>query len=208
MFACAVVCLVSGLLFFWRAFTAPQPIVDLRAFSDRNFASGCVASFVLGIGLYGLTYLYPVYLARVRGYSALMIGETMFVSGLCMFATAPIAGASREGRSPHPHGDRLRGLRRRHLDRHRPDQGLGFLGAVVAAGLRGCSLMLCMIPINNIALGTLPPARMKNASGLYNLTRNLGVRSASLSSTRCSTTAGPAPRPPARAVHLESHARP
>ncbi len=34
--------------------------------------------------------------------------------------------------------------------------------------------MLCMIPINNIALGTLPPARMKNASGLYNLTRNLG----------------------------------
>ena len=40
--------------------------------------------------------------------------------------------------------------------------------------LRGCSLMLCMIPINNIALGTLPPARMKNASGLFNLTRNLG----------------------------------
>ncbi len=34
--------------------------------------------------------------------------------------------------------------------------------------------MLCMIPINNIALGTLPPARMKNAAGLYNLTRNLG----------------------------------
>ena len=60
-----------------------QPIVELRAFSDRNFASGCVASFVLGIGLYGLTYIYPVYLARVRGYSALMIGETMFVSGLC-----------------------------------------------------------------------------------------------------------------------------
>ncbi len=34
--------------------------------------------------------------------------------------------------------------------------------------------MLCMIPINNIALGTLPPERMKNASGLFNLTRNLG----------------------------------
>jgi len=36
------------------------------------------------------------------------------------------------------------------------------------------SLMICMIPINNIALGTLPPDRMKNASGLFNLTRNLG----------------------------------
>lgn len=40
--------------------------------------------------------------------------------------------------------------------------------------LRGCSLMLCMVPINNLALGTLPPALLKNASGLFNLTRNLG----------------------------------
>jgi MFS transporter, DHA2 family, multidrug resistance protein len=39
---------------------------------------------------------------------------------------------------------------------------------------RGVSLMICMVAINNVALGTLPPSRMKNASGLYNLTRNLG----------------------------------
>ncbi|GLS43466.1 DHA2 family efflux MFS transporter permease subunit [Methylobacterium brachythecii] len=175
VFACAVICGVSALLFFARVFTARQPIVDLRAFSDRNFATGCVASFVLGIGLYGLTYLYPVFLARVRGYSALQIGETMFVSGLCMFATAPIAG-------------RLMGK----LD-SRVMMALGFsgfaLGTWIVTGmtkdwdfwellwpqvLRGCSLMLCMIPINNVALGTLPPERMKNASGLFNLTRNLG----------------------------------
>ena len=47
---------------------------------------------MLGIGLYGLTYIYPVYLAVVRGYSSLMIGKTMFVTGACMFLTAPIAG--------------------------------------------------------------------------------------------------------------------
>jgi DHA2 family multidrug resistance protein len=39
---------------------------------------------------------------------------------------------------------------------------------------RGFSLMLCMVPINNLALGTLPPERLKNASGLFNVTRNLG----------------------------------
>ena len=39
---------------------------------------------------------------------------------------------------------------------------------------RGVGLMIAMIPINNIALGTLPPERVKNASGLFNLTRNLG----------------------------------
>ncbi|AWN35600.1 DHA2 family efflux MFS transporter permease subunit [Methylobacterium radiodurans] len=175
VFVCALVCSVSALLFFWRVFTARQPIVDLRAFSDRNFAGGCVFSFVMGIGLYGLTYLYPVYLARVRGYSALQIGETMFVSGLCMFATAPIAGKLSAKLDP------------------RVMMALGFsgfaLGTWIVTGLtkdwdfwelllpqvlRGCSLMLCMIPINNIALGTLPPERMKNASGLFNLTRNLG----------------------------------
>jgi DHA2 family multidrug resistance protein len=175
VFACAIVCLTAGPAFFWRAFTAAEPIVDLRAFSDRNFTAGCIFSFVLGIGLYGLTYLYPVYLGRVRGYSALQIGETMFVSGLCMFATAPIAGRFSGKVDP------------------RLMMGLGFLGfatgtwmvtgltkdwdfweLLVPQILRGCSLMLCMIPINNIALGTLPPARMKNASGLYNLTRNLG----------------------------------
>ena len=45
-----------------RARPRRQPIVDLRAFPDRNFATGCAFSFVIGIGLYGLTYLYPVYL--------------------------------------------------------------------------------------------------------------------------------------------------
>ena len=47
-----------------RAARRKQPIVDLRAFEDRNFALGCLFSFVLGIGLYGLTYLYPLYLGR------------------------------------------------------------------------------------------------------------------------------------------------
>ncbi len=172
---CAVVCAVSGVLFFWRAFTAKQPIVDLRAFADRNFAGGCAFSFIMGIGLYGLTYLYPVYLARVRGFSALQIGETMFVTGICMFATAPIAGRLVQKLDP------------------RIMMAAGFVGfgigtwwasyitkdwdfweLVVPQVLRGVSLMICMIPINNIALGTLSPARLKNASGLYNLTRNLG----------------------------------
>jgi DHA2 family multidrug resistance protein len=49
-----------------------------------------------------------------------------------------------------------------------------FYELLVPQILRGCSLMLCMVPINNLALGTLPPDRIKNASGLFNLTRNLG----------------------------------
>jgi len=86
------VALVAAVIFFWRTLTVRRPIVDLTAFTDRNFWTGSVCSFVMGIGLYGLTYLYPVYLARVRGFSALQIGEAMFVTGLCMFFTAPVTG--------------------------------------------------------------------------------------------------------------------
>ena len=166
---------IGCLVFFWRAFTAKQPIVDLSAFENRNFWTGCLFSFVMGVGLYGLTYLYPVYLSRVRGYSSLQIGETMFVSGLCMFFTAPFAGKLASKVDP------------------RIMIAIGFagfaLGTYLASDvtkdwdfgellapqiLRGVSLMLCMVPINNLALGTLPPQRIKNAAGLFNLTRNLG----------------------------------
>src|SRR6516164_6920607 len=90
--ACAAISFVSAIAFFWRVLTARVPIVDLYAFADRNFAVGCVLQFCIGIGLYGLTYMYPRYLAEVRGYSAMMIGETMFVSGITMFLMAPVVG--------------------------------------------------------------------------------------------------------------------
>src|SRR5262249_40838427 len=129
----------------------------------------------MGVGLYGLTYLYPVYLAQIRGYDALMIGETMFVSGLAMFFTAPVAG-------------RLSGK----LD-PRLVLASGFLTFALGSWwmtymtrdwdfwellwpqiFRGVGLMLAIVPITNVALGTLKPDMVKNASGLFNLMRNLG----------------------------------
>lgn len=171
----AVVCVLSAVVFFWRAFTNDHPIVDLRAFTDRNFAVGSIFSFGMGIGLYGLTYLYPVYLGRIRGYSALQIGETMFVTGICMFLTAPIAG--RLSTKIDPRWMMAAGFFGFALGTWQVT-GLthdwDFWELFVPQVLRGVSLMTCMIPINNIALGNLPPDRMKNASGLFNLTRNLG----------------------------------
>ncbi|WP_210528234.1 DHA2 family efflux MFS transporter permease subunit [Rubellimicrobium arenae] len=160
---------------FWRAFTRDEPLVDFSAFGNTNFAVGSVFSFVMGIGLYGLTYLYPLYLSSIRGYDSLMIGETVFVSGMAMFVSAPLAGIL---------SSRL-DLRVMLL--------LGFIGFASSTWmltgltadwdfhelllpqiLRGLSLMICMVPINNLALGTLSPAKIKGASGLYNLMRNLG----------------------------------
>src|ERR1700709_2669748 len=172
---CAAVCLVSAIAFFWRVLTAEEPIVDLRTFTNRNFAVGCLISFCVGIGLYGLTYIYPRYLAEVRGYSALQIGETMFVSGVTMFLTAPLVGR----------------LMQKYDMRYIIAAGLvifalgsyemtwitrdyDFWELLLPQVLRGIGMMFAMVPTNTIALGTLPPDRVKNASGLFNLTRNLG----------------------------------
>ncbi|MDK1386146.1 DHA2 family efflux MFS transporter permease subunit [Sinorhizobium sp. 8-89] len=171
----AVATALAAIVFFYRAFKVDFPVVDLKAFANRNFAFGSLFSFVMGIGLYGLTYLYPLYLGRIRGYDSLMIGETMFVSGLAMFVTAPIAGVLAGRLDPRVMMTiGFAGFAAGTWTMSQLTADWDFWELLVPQILRGCSLMLCMVPINNIALGTLPPARIRNASGLYNLTRNLG----------------------------------
>ena len=171
----AVISALSAAVFFARVLMARNPIVDLRAFTDRNFALGSLFSFVLGVGLYGLTYLYPVYLAQIRGYDALMIGNTMFVSGLAMFATAPIAGrlaAKADPRLLLAGGFLIFALGSWQMTHMTSDWD--FWELLWPQVLRGVGMMLAIVPITNVALGTLAPAMVKNASGLFNLMRNLG----------------------------------
>jgi len=172
---CAAISFLSAIAFFWRVFTARVPIVDLRTFSDRNFAVGCMLQFFVGVGLYGLTYVYPRYLAEVRGYSPLMIGETVFVTGAVQFLVAPIIGRLMLifdlryiivfGLVTFAAGSWEMTWITRDYD---------FYELLLPQVLRGVGIMCAMIPTNNIALGTLAPERVKNASGLFNLMRNLG----------------------------------
>jgi DHA2 family multidrug resistance protein len=171
----AVVSALSAVLFFARVLTARAPIVDLRAFVNRNFVVGSLFSFVLGIGLYGLTYIYPVYLAEIRGYDARMIGDTMFVSGLAMFMTAPIAGQLSERVDPRymlMGGFVLFAIGTWQMTF--VTQDWDFWELFWPQIFRGIGLMFSIVPVTNSALGTLAPDRMKNASGLFNLMRNLG----------------------------------
>ncbi len=172
---CGVICVLSAVLFFYRALSVKEPIVDIRAFKNRNFAFGCMFSFCVGIGLYGLTYIYPRYLAEIRGYSALMIGETMFVSGGAMFLTAFVIGRLMVrfdmrlliaiGLMMFAFGTWQMSWVTRDFD---------FRELFIPQIFRGIGMMLAMVPVNSIALGTLAPSLMKNASGIFNLTRNLG----------------------------------
>ncbi|MDE1936199.1 DHA2 family efflux MFS transporter permease subunit [Bradyrhizobium sp.] len=167
--------LAAGWIFVKRTLKAAHPLVELTTLSARAFAIGCALSFCLGVGLFGSVYLMPVFLAYVRRHDAFEIGTIMLVTGVAQLAAAPVAGFLESRRDP------------------RKLSALGF--ALFAAGLglsawqgrtadfdemfwpqvlRGVAIMFCLLPPTQLALGALTPAQVPDASGLFNLMRNLG----------------------------------
>lgn len=167
--------LVSAAVFVRRTLVASHPIVDLRRFADRNFSIGCGLSFALGIGLFGSVYLMPVFLGFVRGHSALEIGEVMLVTGVAQLLVAPVAVALErrfDARLLAGGGFLVFaiGLALSAFDTGETD----FAGMVLPQVLRGAAMMFCLLPPTRLTLGHLAPAEVPDASGLFNLMRNLG----------------------------------
>lgn len=176
--------LVTGLLvlstasicaFVRRTLGARHPVVDLGAFADRNFTIGCLLSFVMGIGLFGSVYLIPVFLGFVRGQNALEIGLIMLVTGVAQLSTAPIAVAFERRLDPRllsASGFALFaiGLGMSMTQTPQSDGDAMFWPQVI----RGIAIMFCLLPPTRLALGGLDLKRVPDASGMFNLMRNLG----------------------------------
>ncbi len=173
--ALTIVATLSGIAMLWWELKVASPIIDLRAFKNFNFAVGCAYSFVLGVGMYTIIYLTPVYLASVKGLNSLQIGYYLMVVGLFQLLSAFIAGPLEKkidlrlmlglGFGLFATGSWLNG---------QLTAESGYWEFFVPQAIRGSALMLCFLPINTLALGLLPVEEVKNASGLYNLMRNLG----------------------------------
>jgi DHA2 family multidrug resistance protein len=162
-------------IFVRRTLRAAHPVVQLSTLKRRSFAAGCGLSFCLGVGLFGSVYLMPVYLAFVRRHDAFEIGTIMLVTGVAQLITAPLA-AILESRI----GARLLtacgfvlfavGLGLSAFQPYAADFDEMFWPQIV----RGVAIMFCLLPPTRIALGALPEAEVADASGLFNLMRNLG----------------------------------
>ncbi len=173
--AAVVVSGIASVFFFWRVLTYHQPIVDLRAFTNRNFTLGAFYTFIIGTGMYGTTYLIPLFLAQVRGLNALQIGETVVVAGLAQMAMSPFSAqmARRmDFRVMLSMGIGLFAVSM-YLTAQLTNQS-GYVELFVPQIVRGVALMMCYLPANLIALSSVPQDKLKNAAGLYNLTRDLG----------------------------------
>lgn len=173
--ALTIVAVGSGIAMLIWELKTPHPIIDLYAFRHVNFAIGCGYSFVLGVGLYTIIYLTPIYLSSVKGLNSLQIGYYLMVVGLFQLLSAFIAGPLEKkidlrwmlclGLSLFALGSWMNG---------ELTVESGYWEFFWPQAIRGSAIMLCFLPINTLALGRLPVDEVKNASGLYNLMRNLG----------------------------------
>jgi DHA2 family multidrug resistance protein len=166
---------VGALVFFERSFFSTMPVVRLAPFKRPVFAMASALNFIIGFGLYGATYLTPIFLGRVRGYSSLDIGTTVFIAGVFMAFGAPLAARLTtfiDQRFVIATGFSLFALSCWMMSGITDDWG--FWQLFWPQAIRGFSILLCIVPAVGMALNGVPPSELRYASGLFNLTRNLG----------------------------------
>ena len=168
----SVVCFVG---FIVREFRTAHPIVNLHILKNRNFAAGVLLMTVLAGVLYGTTAALPIFLQTIMGYSALQSGLTLSPRGVGAFVMNFIVG-------------RLVGK-----VRNRILIAIGFILLAVASFwmgninlqismrnvimpsvLNGVAISFIFTPLTTAAMGYLRQDQMANATGIYNLMRNLG----------------------------------
>jgi MFS transporter, DHA2 family, multidrug resistance protein len=168
----AIVSLVAFVI--WELRTK-EPIVNLRVFANRNFAVGTAMIATVGIALYGTTALLPLFLQTLLGYPALQSGLAVSPRGIGAIVSMVLVG-------------RLIGK----IDgRYLIVLGFGILAAstyllgnidleITVRNIAwpqvfsGFALGFVFVPLTVIATGTLSNEQIGNATGIYNLMRNVG----------------------------------
>src|SRR5436190_5934138 len=166
---------IGALVFLERSFFSTMPVLKLTPFRRPTFAMACVLNVVIGFGLYAATYLTPVYLGRVRGFSSLEIGTTVFVTGIAMTITAPIAArlsTKVDARYVIAVGFAMFAASLWMFSGVTDDWG--FAELFWPQFIRGLAMLLCIVPAVGMALNGVAPEELRYASGLFNLMRNLG----------------------------------
>jgi len=171
----AVVILVSGFVaFLYRELTHDKPLVRLSVFKNRNFAVGCLLIFLFGGVIYGLVTLLPLFVQELLGYTALAAGLAVSPRGLGSLFFMPVIGILTDRVDI-----RLRVccgfvFTARCLALARSDLEISQWSLLWPIVFSGASVSLIFVPLAATTMGTLPNEEIGNASGLYNLMRNVG----------------------------------
>ena len=173
--ALSAVAVLGLVAFVWWELRVEDPIVDLRVLKNRSLAAGSLFGAVLGLGLYAVLFLLPVYLQSLRGYTAYETGQALLPSALISMVSFLIAGPLAQKRDPRALlavGATLFMMGAYGLSSLTAQSGVGDTFWPLA--WRGLSLGFLFIPLTVASLGGLKPEEMGVGSGMINLTRQLG----------------------------------
>ena len=171
----AVVLIIAFVAFLVWEWNKHQPLVNLRVFRDRNFAVGCLLIAMFGGVIYGLVTLLPLFYQELLGYTALNSGIAVSPRGLGAIIAMPMIGilTSRiDNRYLIGSGFLIfAGCSLWFADINLGITQWTLLWAIILSGFgSGC----VFVPLSTTTMARLPNEQIGNASGLYNLLRNIG----------------------------------
>jgi MFS transporter, DHA2 family, multidrug resistance protein len=152
-----------------------EPFINLRLLADRNFGLGTIVSTAFGVGMYGVMYLLPVYLAQVQGYNAQQIGRTIVWSGAPQLLMMPVAAVLLrwfDARVLLTLGLAL--FSSSSFLNSTMTNLTGYDQLILAQLVRALGMPLVIVPLTALTTGHIGPQQSGSASALYNMFRNLG----------------------------------
>jgi DHA2 family multidrug resistance protein len=161
--------------FLIRELTHKKPMVDLCVLTDRNFGQGCLLIFLFGVCVYSVTTVLPLFYQSLLGYDATSAGLAVSPRGLGSIVGALLAGrlvAKIDSRWMVATGFAV--LFGANLWNGSMNLAISPSSLFWPIVITGFAFPLVFVPLAGIAMGTLPQEQMGNASGLFNLLRNLG----------------------------------
>lgn len=171
----SVITVVSLIALIWVELTHEHPIVNLRLFKSLSFSAGNLIMFVVGFCLYSSIMLIPLFLQTLMGYSATDAGMVMAPGGVATLITMPFVGAmlgKRDGRKIVLAG-LLIGATAMFIM-----QGLNleasYWSFVWPRIVLGIGLAMVFVPLTTVTLSAISRQEMGNATGVFNLLRNIG----------------------------------
>jgi DHA2 family multidrug resistance protein len=174
--AFSVVALATLTLFVIVELRAEHPVVNLRVFKDKTFAAGNAIMFLGFFCLFGSFVLLPLYTQNLMGYTAMWAGLVLGPGGVASLMIMPIAGnLMKKGVKPRlllaiglaAMGFSLLVMSHFNLD-------AGFFQIAYPRFMQGFGMGLFFVPLAAATYMNIPREEMGNASGIFNLLRNLG----------------------------------
>ncbi len=165
----------SFLGFVWWEFNTDHPLVDLRVFNNRNFAVGLILMTTLAAILYGTTAQIPLFLQTLMGYPALQSGYALSPRGLAAFVTTALVGrlvGKVRGKWMLCFGFILLAVSSFMLAG--VNLQVARINVIWPSVVNGIAISFIFVPLTVATMSQLNQRQIGNATGLYNLMRNLG----------------------------------